>query len=550
MINKIKNNFLIIIFLTIYLLIGLLSFKDYGVGIEEHFQRSSGMFWLDVLLRNSSLENLQNILNLKLFEIKNFSPQLPSLEIANYYGVLFDLPMAFLEVIFDIQNSENYFFLRHFSNFFIFYLSGIFFYKILILRTSNTIISFLGTTLYLLAPKAYGNSFFDGKDLFFLSILTISFYYYFNYINKGNFKSLLFLALFSAFATSSRIFGLMLPVCFICLFLLELINIKDKNIIFKKLILYLFLYLIFLYLHWPYMWTFNFNNFISFFSAFKVHTNLKVFFNGDFYLSNYLPTSYLPKWIIISTPIYYLFLFFIGFSIYIKRLFLRFSNIKKSSLNNDLWKGKNEKFDFILFICFFQIIVVYLTLSPNLIKGWTHFLFLNFFLIYFSVFTIYSFFIKNRKKKYLLRFFFSLFMLFSCELVYKLIKYHPYQSIFMNNFISKNTKKLYEADYQSLSRADAIKEIIKDTNKEKTIVATASWTPLKNGISLIPPDKRKQLSFTGTAKMEDSDYIYTNYFYDIDTRYNTKYEIPANFYLFKTLYIDDIKVYSIYKKSY
>ena len=119
MIKKIKNNFLIIIFLTIYLLIGLLSFKDYGVGIEEHFQRSSGMFWLDVLLRNSSLENLQNISSLKLFEIKNFSPQLPSLEIANYYGVLFDLPMAFLEVIFDIQNSENYFFLRHFSNFFI-----------------------------------------------------------------------------------------------------------------------------------------------------------------------------------------------------------------------------------------------------------------------------------------------------------------------------------------------------------------------------------------------------------------------------------------------
>ena len=62
--------------------------------------------------------------------------------------------------------------------------------------------------------------------------------------------------------------------------------------------------------------------------------------------------------------------------------------------------------------------------------------------------------------------------------------------------------------------------------------------------------KKKKLYFIGTANKEEVDYIYTNYYYEVDVRYNNKYNIPNNFYLFKTLYIDDIRIYSIYKKNH
>ena len=71
----------------------------------------------------------------------------------------------------------------------------------------------------------------------------------------------------------------------------------------------------------------------------------------------------------------------------------------------------------------------------------------------------------------------------------------------------------------------------------------------KNGISLIFPNNNQNIKFIGTANKEKADYIYSNYFYEIDSRYNKKYNIPNNFYLFKSLYIDGIKVYSIYKKT-
>ena len=545
-----KNPFIFILFL-IYFIIGILIFKDFGIGIEEHFQRSSGFYWLSFILDYTNFENFKEIVNQKIIEINTLSPNLPPVEIANYYGIIFDLPMALIECLFNIKSSQNYFFLRHLSNFIIFFVSGIFFFKILKLRTANKIISLMGASMYLLTPKAFGNSFFDGKDLFFLSILTITFYYYFAFERNKNFKSLLLLAVFSSFATSSRIFGLMLPIVFVFLISLEFLNLSiKKEKIFKIIFTYLFVFSISLFAHWPYMWSLNINDISSFFSPFQVHGSFKVFFSGEFYESKFLPINYLPKWIFISTPIFFLILFLLGYLFYLKRLFFRFEKIKEISPNNDLWRGNKEKFDLINFFCIFQVIVVYLTFNINLIKGWTHFIFLNYFLIYFSSMGIYILFINFRKNKNILIGLTTIFLILSTELIYKLIIYHPYQSLYLNNIVSKNAKVKYEADYQSLSRADAIREIIKDSkNKKNVTIATASWTPLIDGTSIISSDLKNKIKFIGTANKEKADYIYTNFFYEVDFRYNNKYEIPDNFYLFKTLYIDDIKVYSIYKKN-
>ena len=546
--NLIKNNFLFIFFSISYLFIGISNIKDYGVGIEEHFQRSSGFFWLNYILEYFSFDSLKIIVENKYIELKDFSPNLPKMNIANYYGILFDLPAALIESLLNLKNPNSYFYLRHLMNFLFFYVSGFYFYKILTIRFSKQIIPFIGTCMYLLAPKIYGNSFFDGKDVFFLSILTISFYFYLNYENKKSLLSLIIMTLFFSFSTSSRIFGLMLPFTFIFVVLLETINSKYPRKNFILLFIFSFLYLIFLFVHWPYMWTFDYNQIFNFFDPFKVHTYLKVFFEGIFYESNHLPLRYIPKWILISTPIFYLILFFIGISFYLRRIFLRLINIKEKSLGNDLWKGKKEKFDFFIFFSFFQVLVIYIITTPNLIKGWTHFLFINYFIVYFA--TLGIFYVLNflKEKKFSIKLFFLVITFFFSELIYKLVIYHPYQSIYLNNFMTKKNKNLYDVDYQSLTRSEAIIEILKDTKKEKIVVGTASWTPLKNGMSMVPQNIKSEILFSGTANKDKADYIYTNFFYEVDVNYNKKYSIPKNFNIFKTLFIDDIKVYSIYKK--
>ena len=132
-----------------------------------------------------------------------------------------------------------------------------------------------------------------------------------------------------------------------------------------------------------------------------------------------------------------------------------------------------------------------------------------------------------------------------CSIIYDVYKYHPFQSVYFNNLISKKMKKNFEVDTQSLSRVHAIKELLKEEGILN--IATASWTPLEDARSLISKNDWKRLNFVGT-EFENADFIYSNFYYEVNTTFNKKYKIPKNFSLYKTLIIDGTRIYSIYKK--
>ena len=88
-----KNNYIYILLIFISLL-GLFTYKHYGIGIEEHFQRKSGFYWLNYVLSLGEFESLKKVVELKLDEIKVFTLRLLPIENYGYYGVLFDLPLC------------------------------------------------------------------------------------------------------------------------------------------------------------------------------------------------------------------------------------------------------------------------------------------------------------------------------------------------------------------------------------------------------------------------------------------------------------------------
>ena len=122
-----KKNNIIYILLFIITLISILVFKDYGIGIEEHFQRKSGFYWLEHLLSFTDFEYLKSEVNLRVDEINKFTPNLFPIEKFSYYGILFDLPLAFIETYFDISEPADYFHLRHLVILFFFFIEFIFF---------------------------------------------------------------------------------------------------------------------------------------------------------------------------------------------------------------------------------------------------------------------------------------------------------------------------------------------------------------------------------------------------------------------------------------
>ena len=121
--KKILNwNFFTYLFFIIYFIIGLSIYKDFGIGIEEHFQRQNGFYWLNHFFSNSNFENLKSIIDLKYKEILELNADLPKSDYYNYYGVVFDLPLAFIETIFNLSSSKVYFEIRHIFTFTIFFI--------------------------------------------------------------------------------------------------------------------------------------------------------------------------------------------------------------------------------------------------------------------------------------------------------------------------------------------------------------------------------------------------------------------------------------------
>jgi len=542
------ESYLLASLFSIFFLIGSLTFKDYGIGIEENFQRVSGFYWLKFLFDLSGIEFLKNLANTKIEEMYSLNPNLPSISDNLGYGVIFDLPSALIEIIFNFNNNVSNVYLKHFLSFLIFFVSAICFSCLLKKNFSNFYVTFFGTIIYFLSPRVYGASFFDGKDLFFFSIFTMSIYFYQKYEYKKILFNLIIFSLFAAFATSARAPGLMIPISFVLIYFFKILCgheiKKNLNILF----IFIFSYLVLLYLHWPFLWNFWENDYSKTFSD----SNITFLFDGEYYKQKLLPISYIPKWILISTPLFITLLFFIGLFLNLKRFYIRAVSIKenfKKKYNFDFWRGEKEKVNFFILICFFQTIFIYLTFNTEITAAWRHFFFFHFFLSFFSSMSIYYIFIRLRKNKIIFLFYFVL-IIFVSEMGYKLYVYHPYQNVYFNNLFSKNKKLKYEIDTAHLSRVDAIKEILLDSKgKNKIKLATASRTPLEDVLYVFSPEEIKKIVLIGNDDMEEADYIYTNYIYGININYNKKYEISKNFYLYKSIIKDGTLISSIFKKK-
>ena len=546
--NNISKKIAFLLFL-IFFFVGILTFKDYGISIDEEFHRSVGFYWLNHLLSFTSFEELNNSVALKLENITGFT--LPTAANNPFYGVIFDLPLAFLEVIFKINDPKEYFHLRHLLNFILFFVSSIFFYKLLLNRFLNHNIALIGTLFFVLSPRIYGSSFFNNKDLVFLSLLTIALFFCFKSLEKITYKNLLIFSFFAAICTSSRILGIFIPASFIIFYALSFLSNNNNINYLLHIIFFCITYYLFLIIFWPSLWTNPIENFSSAFKYFIYmagNFNLKVFFNGEFINTNFLPSNYIFTWILITTPILYIILFVFGYIQIFKRFFYKFINIKTNAPYYDLWRGTNEKKDLFILFNITAIILYWITFYVLLYNGWRQIYFVNIFLVYISTFAFYkiSINLKSKNKKQIQ---FILVVFYLIFVIYKMTIYHPYQNLYFNSFFNKEVHKKFEIDYWGLSGKKFLEDLlILEKNKNLIKIGVASFMPLERSINLLDKKERKKIAIVG-QDYQNADYLYSNFISEVDKRYNDKYEIPSNFTKIDDLILDNIRIYEVYKKT-
>ena len=544
--NKI-NNFILYSFFFIYFFLGIYSLKDYGINIEEHTQIYSGFYWLNYIYDFFDIDFLKNDLIEKLAKISS-DKELPDPQIYTY-GPIFDVPVAFLELLFRGLDNHFFFYLRHLLIFFIYFLSSILVFKIFKLRFKNFFVCIFGTILFIYSPRLYGDSFHNNKDILFLSLIIFSIYYFFKFIKKNNIKYILLFTLFSALSTSTRVIGLFLPFSVLIFLFFDNINKENKYKFFIFSIIIILSYLFFLYIHWPYLWSAPLDNFLNYLfkSANWIFSHF-ILFNKQYLLTYALPDSFLYIWVAITTPIFNLVLFFLGTFFLLKRFFKRFISIElfNHNKNSDLWRSKNEMLDNFILLNLFAILSFLLFLHVPFTSGWRHLYFLNFFLIYIGTFFLHLLFLRFKNVDKLLA---SIILILIIPNIYKVIVFHPFQSLYFNELLSNEQKKGFLIDREGLSRLDSINKIldIEKNNNGVISIANASFLPyyrIRDAISL---NTKSKLDFV-RGEYNKADYIYNSFVYEIDPKFNKKYQIPDNFDLIYTLKIEEIVVYELFKK--
>ena len=85
-------------------------------------------------------------------------------------------------------------------------------------------------------------------------------------------------------------------------------------------------------------------------------------------------------------------------------------------------------------------------------------------------------------------------------------------------------------------------------DKEKVTVGIASFTPLGDSLFVVDKEISKRIEVTGTNLLNE-DFIFTNYYYEINPKFTKKYHIPDNYEKIYTLRKGNVLINDLYIKK-
>ena len=365
--QKIKDNLLVSILFLILLIIGLKSFQDYGISLDENFHRESGQLYYgylkEVLFQSSSN-------NYSATEMR----QLTQGSVLFKMPAIFDVFNEFLIDFFSVKDSQTVFYLRHFVNFAIFLVGCFYFFLIIIKVTNKKFYGLLGLSFLFFYPRIFGESFYNNKDLIFLSVSIILLYYSLQFLDKLTLKNSILFGLISALAFDIRIMALLIIFSTYSILFLKIMDNKNhfKNN-YRYILIALIFNITFIFIFWPYLWFDPINNLIDFFKIIKGATpGILNHYMGEYIYSKSTPWHYDFVWILITIPFSVTIFFLIGIS----KVFLDLKKtvLKIENKDHKFLKSNNELYNY-FFLIFSTVLFAQIKFGVSY-DAWRHLYFL------------------------------------------------------------------------------------------------------------------------------------------------------------------------------
>lgn len=513
------------LFFILLALVGLFSFKSYGISWDEAAQRLNG---------GTSL----------IYVAEKLAPSLIPLDKLDFpklgeggptdHGVAFDAPLVALEQLLGIRDSQSIYEFRHFINFLVFFLGIIGVFNLIKRRFNNYKFGLLGASFFVISPRFFAEGFYNNKDIVFTSILVITLDFMFRYFENGRRRTLIFTGMLSGIATDVRVAGIGLILAF--LFGIFLRSLGRKGFLREQLrpmIIYLVTSISTIYVFFPWIWSDPIPRFWQALTSMsKYNWSGKVLYAGQQISALDLPWHYAFTWIGVTTPVLYLFLSLIGIVAFMKNLSkIRITKILEFSLIQDT----------IMCAVMLAPLMSIFILKPVLYDGWRHLYFVYPSLIFLSILGWQQ--LLLFRKAYFRK---ILILITSISLVTTslwMYKNRPVQNLYFNVLAGEDLKNRWDFDYWGLGNRIALNYLIENDRRKVVSVYTLSFTPLFESTKMLDADSRSKIQIVNSQ--EKADYLLDNYRIP---RVVIEREIQENYVLYKNFKVGEEVYLTLYKR--
>lgn len=510
--------------LIAYIILGLALFKDYNISTDEPNERETMYVNLNYVLTHLGREAME------VQELDTYSEK--------YYGIFCQMPTAIFEI--GHKGLQYIYYGRHLYTFLFCLLGYLAFFFVCKRLFGSYLMGMLGAIMVAFYPRFFAEQFYNIKDMFFVSIFMISMWITVKLIDSNfSWGGVLAFSFIVAVATNVRIVGiifliLLIGYIWIALILSRVTETVEHNLNFRKCIgltvALCLLYWGFLVLITPITWQAPVRNIIEMFAEFMDYDNWSgaIIFAGRNWGKDELPWYYVPGWMLVSVPIWYLLFIIFTVAICLKK-FIVIIKMKRKIILEAAFRHKY------LIWCLCLVGIPWLGIVINhatLYGGWRHCYFMLPPLILFSLHGIDYLRRKGNAAKYVGRIF---ILLGFCIQAIWIIRNHPHEMVYFNN-VGKQWAAGFDRDYWHMGELQAYQYIAANDKSEKLTINTSGT---KSFINLLDENEKNRIEITDQP------------LYYIETyrgKIGNEFEMEG-YEEFYSIIIDGFKVTTVMKKT-
>jgi len=476
---------------SVFLLLGIVIHRDYGVSWDEKVQREQG-----------GLVPYEYVMD--VWEQKRILPY-PT----HYpYGPVFSLSAVAVEKLMGLEDVREIYFLRHLLGFLLFFVSTLCFYALCKRIFDDWRFGILGALFLIASPRIFAHAFFNPKDLPLMSLCIIGMFTLIRFLDQPTAVRAVAHGIACALVVDMRIPGLFLPALSGLFLLGEMVRARKSKPELKRWIATSVLsgitFLVGVVMFWPRLWaSFTGTLTSSFATMGNYPSKSTVLFLGEHFARSNVPWYYIPVWIGITTPILYLAFFGLGLFVSTKVLLGKSIPAFPSK--------KHVAFDAASF--FFPVCVV-LAKGSTLYDGWRHLFFVYPALLLIALVGVRFLFTcaSQSPTKYLRRYApvaIGLVMIASfADTAGFMIRNHPYQNVYFNPVIGgiAGAKGLFDLDYWGTSYRRGLELVLESDPRSKVSIFPANMPGVYNR-DILTPEQRERIQFPENPR--EAEYFMT-----------------------------------------